>query len=308
MTMTSPPFAVASAIEPTAAGTFRVLVPDGWQQGRGAFGGLVLGTLLRAVQRSEEDTTRVVRTLSGELCAPLVVGEASVVVRALRRGRTTTFWTAELQQAGQPVARASVVLATPRADEPVTSDGGIVPASAVGATLPRESWTSVRPLEGPSSSVPFPTFAAHYEYRPTGPLPFARASAAPVASGWVRERSARPPESPAEAPASGPDAPVPVSVRGAVLDPLDAPAVVGLVDAWWPASFSVARRPHAIATVAFTLELLVADLGTLAAREPLFHASRVVASGGGFFVELRELWAADGRAVAMNQQTFAVLG
>ncbi len=46
---TSAEFGVASAVEPIRDGHFRATIPDGWQQGRGAFGGLVLGTLLRAI-------------------------------------------------------------------------------------------------------------------------------------------------------------------------------------------------------------------------------------------------------------------
>ena len=35
--------AQASAVEALGAGRFHGVVPDGWQQGRGAFGGLALG-------------------------------------------------------------------------------------------------------------------------------------------------------------------------------------------------------------------------------------------------------------------------
>ena len=44
-----PSFEVASAIRPSSPGTFEGTVPDGWQQGRGAFGGLVYGMLTAGV-------------------------------------------------------------------------------------------------------------------------------------------------------------------------------------------------------------------------------------------------------------------
>ena len=47
----------------------RVEIPDGWQQGRGAFGGLVLSTLLRAIEEAESDGARVTRTLTGDCAA-----------------------------------------------------------------------------------------------------------------------------------------------------------------------------------------------------------------------------------------------
>ena len=104
--------------------------------------------------------------------------------------------------------------------------------------------------------------------------------AEPVTAGWIREQS--PP------------------------DRLDAPALIGRLDAWWPAIFSVASQPRASATVTFTAELLC-DPATLPAAEPLFYRAHVAALREWMFVEFRELWHQD-RLVAMNQQTFALLG
>ena len=44
-----PPFEEASVIRPVGPGVFEATVPDGWQQGRGAFGGRVYGMLARYV-------------------------------------------------------------------------------------------------------------------------------------------------------------------------------------------------------------------------------------------------------------------
>jgi hypothetical protein len=61
------PFEIASAVEAVEPARFRAVVPDGWQQGRGAYGGLVLATLLRAIDEAEPDPRRAVRTLLGDL-------------------------------------------------------------------------------------------------------------------------------------------------------------------------------------------------------------------------------------------------
>jgi acyl-CoA thioesterase len=45
------PFDRATAIRTLSSGIFEGEVPDGWQQGRGAFGGLVFGLLARAMER-----------------------------------------------------------------------------------------------------------------------------------------------------------------------------------------------------------------------------------------------------------------
>src|SRR4051812_28821069 len=114
MTMTPDRFAVASAIQRVDEATFTVTIPDGWQQGRGAFGGLVLGILTRAVEECEVDPARRVRTVAGDLCGPVLPGAATVSVRTLRRGTHQTNAHAELVQQGVVLATATVVSSTPR--------------------------------------------------------------------------------------------------------------------------------------------------------------------------------------------------
>ncbi|HUQ08269.1 MAG TPA: acyl-CoA thioesterase domain-containing protein, partial [Kofleriaceae bacterium] len=64
-------FATSSALEPAGERRFLWDLADGWQQGRGAFGGIVLGTLLRAMEACEPDRARRARSLSGEIPAPV---------------------------------------------------------------------------------------------------------------------------------------------------------------------------------------------------------------------------------------------
>ena len=71
---------------PDGIGTFTLDVPDGWQQGRGAFGGLVLGALARASIMSEPDVSRTLRSLTGELPGAVPVGRSTIAVETLRRG------------------------------------------------------------------------------------------------------------------------------------------------------------------------------------------------------------------------------
>jgi hypothetical protein len=261
-------FEAASAVERVDDG-FRARIPDAWQQGRGAFGGLVLGTLLRAMEQSQADPARSVRALNGEICAAALPGEADIRVELLRRGERVTYLDAQLRQQGQVMARASAVFACSRDDVVAPT----LPAPVAPAPPP---WQSVAPVP---VQPPFgPAFARFYEYRSTGPLPFT-GGVEPVAAGWIREQS--PPGR------------------------LDAPALIGRLDAWWPALFSVCSQPRASATVAFTAELLC-DPATLPATEPLFYRAHVAAMSDWMFTEFRELWH-QGRRVAMNQQTFALL-
>lgn len=260
-------FAGASAVERRGDGLYAVDVPDGWQQGRGAFGGLVLGTLLRAACAEEPDATRAARALAGDICGPVMPGLAEVAVRVLRRGRNQSNVAAELRQGGEIVALLSAVLAGPRH----------VDASPIAGLAPRgKPWGDVPPA--PIQPPMGPVFAQHYEYRIDGPMPFS-SGPEPVAEGWVREKT-----------------------PGAVLD---APAMIGLLDAWYPAFFSSCDGPRPCATVSFAAQLF-AEPASLDPSIPLRYRARVVESRGGYFLETRELWS-DAVLVATNQQTFAIL-
>jgi len=62
-----PSFEEASVVRRTGPGSFEVTVPDGWQQGRGAFGGLVYGMLTRAMEQVVDEPARRLRTLTGDI-------------------------------------------------------------------------------------------------------------------------------------------------------------------------------------------------------------------------------------------------
>jgi len=262
-------FEAATALERVSDSEHRLVVPDGWQQGRGAFGGLVLGALIDAMRSREEDASRVVRAVTGDLCGPALPVESRIVSRVLRRGNNQTNVAATLEQAGAVVAHATCVLASARkvaAPPRVTLD----PPRRV----PYEQ-AQVLPAAAPFG----PRFAAHYEYRSAGPMPLSGGSDA-VVLGWIKER-------------------VPLAR-------VTASALVARLDAFWPAILSVETAPRPVATVSFLAEILC-EPSALDPVAPLFYRARTVAQGSGYFVELRELWHGD-EPVALNQQSFALLG
>ena len=262
--MTSP-FERATALEVLTPGVFRTRIPDGWQQGKGAFGGVVVGAMVRALTTIESE--RTLSSLGADLCGPALPGEARVEVTTLRRGGSMTFFDVHLLQEGVVVARASASFATARAVPPVA----IVPVPPV-----RPAWSAVDVVAvGPPIA---PVFAPYFEFRPLSPLPFAGGKEARSA-GYIRE---------AEPPAA-----------------LDAAAIAGLLDSWWPSILAISDMPRAVATVGYTMQLLP-DPQILPASEPLYFRAEGVAASDNFFVEMRELWSGE-RLVAMNQQTFAVL-
>lgn len=260
-------FDVASALEDAGGGAYAWTIPDRWQQGRGAFGGLVLGAMMRAMVRSEPDATRIPRALTGDLCGPALVGPARIVVRELRRGKNQSNLAATLEQNGALVAHATAMLGAERPVRPTVTlppdPPEVVPFDAVPTT----------PMKGA------PIFTQHYEYRPTSAEPYSGGERAEV-TGWVRER--------------------------VLLERVSAAAMIARLDAHWPGTFTVETSPRPMATVAFMAELL-RDPAELAPGKPLFYRGRVLAQGGGYFVELRELWD-EGVLLAANQQVFALLG
>lgn len=258
--------ALVTTPEQQSAGTHLLHVADGWQQGRGAFGGLLLGAMVRAIQTSEVEKERTVRSVNAEIAGPVLPGEATIEVAALRRGSGLSTWNATLSQQGQTLVRLSAVLARARAED--------APKSSLEAPrLTPWSEVAVLPMAGPF----VPIFTHHLEFRPTGPLPFSGTSEA-VASGWVR---------PKRTPAT-----------------VGAPEIVALADAWWPAALAASAVPRPLGTVGFALQLF-APKTALDPAAPLYHRARVVAEQEGFFAEFRELWSPDGQLVALNQQTIA---
>ena len=261
-------FTLATQVEPDGDGRYVATIPDGWQQGRGAFGGLVLGALARAMLHAEPDAARALRSLSGEIVGPVLPGAADIAVKALRRGNAVSTWEAWLSQGPELLARASAVMGLPRGTD---RDGTEAPPPSMGA--PWES-VDVIPIGPPMG----PHFARMYEFRSTGPQPFSGAERS-EASGWVRLRK-------------------PVA--------LGVPELIGLMDSWWPATFARELSPRPMATVAFTLQML-ADPASLDPAQPLHYRAWAAASRQGFVVEKRELWTPQAELVAMNQQTFVII-
>lgn len=253
-----------------AEGEFTLEVPDGWQQGRGAFGGLVLACLLRAARACEPEAERTLRSVSAELVGPVVPGPTELRVEMLRRGSGVSTLAARLLQGGELLAHAVVVLGRTRAGT--------------------ASWSRLQPPGPPAFSAVAPLaempitaarFARFFEFRPTIPLPFrADTQRAPVTAGWVRLRDAPP-------------------VLGAI-------ELVALADAWWPCALSMESAPRPIATLAFTCEL-VTDPARLRPHAAVFHRAEAVCAKDGYSVELRELWSEDGELLTLNQQTIAII-
>jgi acyl-CoA thioesterase len=247
---------------------FDVEVPDGWQQGAGAFGGYVLAVLTRGAETVAPG--RPLRSLTAEIPTPLQPGPATVLVEVLRAGQSATTVAARVVQKGQLQAHAVAVLGASRALDGVSN--------LVELTPPKiPDWRDLTPLP---QGLPFiPTFARHFEFRVAEGTPF---SSSPTSgtSGWIRLRE-----------------PGPLK---------DAPLVVAHVDAWWPAELARLSRPRPIVTAAFAMQM-VGGASVWTTDAPLLHTSRTQALRDGYLTEARQLWTEAGELVALNQQMLVVV-
>jgi hypothetical protein len=164
-------FDLLSAVRPLEAGRFEADVPDHWQQGRGAYGGLVTAILVRALEAMAPG--RPLRSLTCELCGPTQPGLATLEAEVLRAGNAVSTVAVRLVQAGEVQAHAVGVLGQAR---PNTPDS----CTLVSPTLGDWKALDVLPVGPPLG----PVFGQHLELR-TALLPFSGATERRV-EGWTR--------------------------------------------------------------------------------------------------------------------------
>ncbi|MBL9037306.1 MAG: thioesterase family protein [Archangium sp.] len=241
--------------------------PDGWQTGKGLFGGLVVGALVRALEASA-GPSRPLRSITSELCGPTQPGSAEIHVELLREGAAVSTLTARLVQDGKVQGHAVGVFGAARSDARKLTE--LRP-------LPQTDWRTIEsiPVQPPIG----PAFARFYDFRPVSGLPFS-GETKPTTSIWIRPKNPGPAR--------------------------DAAFIAGCADACWPTLFIIDEAPRPMATIAFTMQL-VSSLDGLDPDAPLFHVGRGVSVNDGYLVEFRELWGHDGRLVALNQQTIAIV-
>ena len=258
----------ATGIDDEESRAFSWDVPDGWQQDRGAWGGLVVAAIVRAA--SACDPGRSVRTVSVQIPAPVPVGMQTVRVTPVKTGSALSVWSVDVRSSGAslPAAVGTVLTGAPRVPELATEEWGraVMPDAPPWAQVPV---VDVGPPIGP-------VFCQHVEFRIVSGVPFTGAPA--QALGYVRLRAQQ---------------------------EWDAATLLGLVDAWWPASLARLSGPHPAATISFEGHLQV-EPGDVP-QEPLLYSSSVLAAREGYTTERRSLWHPDGRLIVENLQSIAII-
>lgn len=250
-------------------------LPQGWLQGRGAWGGLLVATAVRAAQaadvrQGEAASPRCVREVSIDMLGPVLPGDNPVRVLPLRQGSGTSAWRVEFLGDGEVLASASVVLGKPRSGDQLS----LVDASLSPPNDARWDEIPVTRLGPPMA----PEFTQNLEFRVVSGFPYQGRPEEAVS--WVRLPS----------------------LDGSA----DAPLLLGMVDALWPATLACLTEPRPMATLTFAASLLI-DPATVDAGLPLLHRGRLVSVADGYATETRELWTPDGRLAVWNTQVNAII-
>jgi hypothetical protein len=273
-------FDQATAVSEIAADVFEWVVPDGWQQGRGAWGGLPIGALIKCVIADQSgggfgaelnDDQRLVRSLNCQIYAPVLVGAQRVTTALIHRGSAMSTWSATVtDETGAPTAQLTAITGLDRelVDPPPVSSWSTIMAPQ----LPH--WEQLPVLVLPDFAPPF---SAHIEQRLVEGIPLSNGAAR--ALGWVR---------------------FPHQLAWSVEQ------VFAIADAWWPTVLAPLQQMRPMATVNFAAHL-IADPATIAPAEPLIFESYLLGSSGGFMSETRRLWTQDGLLVLENLQSIALI-
>jgi acyl-CoA thioesterase len=252
-----------SAVEAIGDGRYRAEISPEWRGPLAPHGGYVAAIVLRAMLLECGDPGRPARSFTIHFTAPPDNGPAEVLVARERTGRSLTTLSARLVQDGRLCALALCACSAPR--EGVDIDALRPPPSPPPDIRP--------PVVFQPGKVP--DFWRHVDGVPTlGRQPAADGRA--EAGGWIRLKEH---------------------------DELDAPAAAFLLDAWWPAIFSVMEEPRPAPTVDYTLHFRRAlPDPEMPAGEWALSVYRTGLSHDGFNEEDGELWSRDGRLLVQSRQ------
>jgi acyl-CoA thioesterase len=250
---------------------FLAPVDPAWFVMRGPNGGYLAAIVLRALAERVGDATRAPRSLTVHFASPPEAGTITIMTHLERVGRSLTSCTARVTQADRLVALAVAAFSSPR---PGPEFCDLVPPDVP----PPEQLTAYPP---PPEAPPI---ASRWDTRwaiGRPPIPGAPLAREAVAGGWIRLEEPQ---------------------------PMDAPAIAAVTDAWLPPVFGRTNEPLVVPTIDLTVHF----------RSALPHAGippdgfvlavfRTSVAAEGFLDEDGEVWAADGTLLAQSRQLAAIL-
>lgn len=254
-------------------------VPEGWRNGRGVWGGLVSGQVVTAASHDIPEGWAP-RSLTIAMMAPVPAGPVRCEVTNLKTGSAVLVRRVTLSSLnGEELTAATVVIGAPRVPTTASNFDAEPPVVPLQTSVPRV------PLGPPLA----PEFIGQLSFRPALGMPYS-GSDGRYTAGWV--------------------GPIP-----GLSDDLTPAVIAAYVDAWWVSCLpaldgaALVDGPPPVATVDFSLTFPQdPPLGAVADEAGLWHVGEIVAGQGGYITEVRRLYDAGGRLLALNNQVVAIGG
>ncbi len=242
-------------------------VPPSWGQGRATFGGLIAAMVFQAM-RMQVHGDKPVRNLSIIFLGPVEPGQLSISTDLLREGRAVSIVEGRGIQDGQVKVLITGAFGSAR-ESSIGAEG----AKAPNAKDPEDC----QPL--PFIKGVTPDFTEHYRYEYAfGGLPFSGTVSREL-GGWISYREKMPAITEAE--------------------------ILGLVDAWPPATLPWIKKPVPASTLTWTIQFLH-PLAAISPIERCLYQAYVETSAEGYGFTHSKLWNANGDLVTLSQQTVTV--
>lgn len=204
-----------TSVTEVGPGTFEAHVNRDWWIVFGPNGGFLAAMLVKAMDATVDDQTRVPRSLTVHYTRPPAEGPVRITTTIERAGRTLTTMTARMEQDGRLIALALAGYSTARVAAIEFSD---VPAPAV--PMPEE-------LDRVEARRDLPPFTRQWDMRPAiGVPPFSAHEGSTLTGGWIKPLDEH---------------------------PVDAALVAQISDAWLPAVFLRLTGPDAVPTIDLTI-------------------------------------------------------
>jgi len=265
------PFDHETAVHAQGDGRYTATMSPEWWVMRGPNGGYLAAVILRALSLTVDDATRTPRSLTVHYANPAGEGEAEIVTRIERSGRSLTTCSARVEQDGRLIALAVAAFSAPR---PGPEFCDLVMPQVPG---PRHYVSTTAPMEAPA-------IARRWETRWAighPPAPGAPRGARAVAGGWIRLPELR---------------------------EVDALVAAAITDAWVPPMFTRVEEPVVVPTVDLTIHFRAELPHPGLAPDAFVLANfRTTVAAGGFLEEDGEVWAPDGTLLAQSRQLATVL-
>jgi len=252
--------------------TLPVTISDRWQVIVGPNGGYLGALLLGCIKTLPIQSNQTVRSVALSFISPSVPGPASMSLRCVKAGRTTSMYTAELIQNDRTIAMANAHFAAKRLDaafcDQVMPD--VSPASQIAPT----DWQQT----DSKFAVPF---RQHFDQRiAIGPTPGTRDGSGRI-GGWMRFMDCR---------------------------PLDDIGLLAMSDAWYPSIISrhLDYDVH-VPTIDHTVHFIQNDFSALPDDAyTLFEFSTELAQDG-YLVENGRMFSSSGALIAVSRQMAAMV-